>query len=161
MIRILTVQNTVATIKVIRAAFPAYSIGEAKRLLDALPCELPHMYSWNEEHLRKALSEIGCEFEATCRVCLGDDPQKCTACYERFVHSAHSFPSSYDGPVCGSMYFYTSCGANWSELCVERPPTVHEGLSGVELKEIVDNLTCPRCCESLTNWGYIQGASHA
>jgi hypothetical protein len=54
------------------------------------------------------------------------------------------------------MYFLTSCGANWAELGVERPPTVREDLAEEERQAIIDSVTCEECRATLGRWGYIK-----
>jgi len=140
MIRLLEVPNKkILVILVLRQTF-GYTLAEANRIATRPPQDLPELDEYEEKRLRKALEEAGCT--------LGKE-----FCVWDYQHASFYPPKDYDGPVCGSMYAFTTiCGERMDPL----PPRVHSGLSDEERTEMISKVTCPRCREALANWGYLE-----
>ena len=157
MIRLLEVpKKKISVILVLRQTF-GYTLAEANRIATSWPQDLPHIEGHRkEEQVRKALVDAGCVLEETCNLCFGDDTLRCAGCYDRYTHCAHESSADYDGPICGSMHFFTSCGRHWFEHKKKEPPRVHSGLSDGEREAITTKVDCPKCRESLAHWGYLK-----
>ena len=159
MIRILkTPERAIPAVHVLRRHFGmGVTLKDIKVMLVDAPTDLPHIDNERiERKLRQDLLDVGCDLEETCSHCLGNDVKRCPGCYDRHMHCAHEPPADYDGPICGSMHFFTSCGRHWFEHRKEEPPRVHPGLLVEEREAIISKVDCPECREALTNWGYLK-----
>ena len=158
MIRLLeapTGKKKIPVILILRQTF-GYNLAEANRIATSWPQDLPHIDRFHDEkRIRKELVEAGCVLDDSCPTCFGRDPQTrdCGGCYRRYQHASFYPPLDYKGPICGSMYAFTT-------MCGRRPPVeprVHSGLSDEEREAITSKITCPECREALVNWGYMKG----
>jgi len=142
MIRLLTVpEKKIPAILVLRQTF-GFPLGEANRIVTTTPQNLPDLDSEREEEqLRKALEDAGCTLEKNFNP------------YDYMRHVSFYPPEDFKGPVCGSMYaFTTMCG----EPITDDTPRVHSDLSDEERAAMTSNVDCPKCREALTNWGYLE-----
>jgi len=146
MIRLLEVpKKKIPVILVLRQTY-GLTLGEANQIVTSPPQDLPKLKSWEEEKLRKALEDAGCSLEKE-------------YCAQDYKHVSFYPPKDYTGPVCGSMYaFTTMCGESLNAFFPE-PPRIHSDLSEEKRAALIADVDCVKCLDSLRTWGYLEGKS--